>query len=140
MDGALFSLLFFFFVQISAGVAPMRWPECKWLAGVIFWISTAGAVGCLIWYSYSQGWVAVAHGMIGQRSAGFLILLCGAAMGVWGLSIIAAGDTSKPASIIPQSDTYRFGDTIYSESRSILAPDGRDTKLYETLYRNQQCL
>ena len=65
MDGALFSLLFFFFVQISAGVAPMRWPECKWLAGVIFWISTAGAVGCLIWYSYSQGWVAVAHGMIG---------------------------------------------------------------------------
>jgi hypothetical protein len=132
VDNALFSLLFFFFVQISAGVAPMRWPQCKWLAGVIFWISSAGAAACLIWYGYSQGWFSMAITMAGRQTFGILVLICGAGLGVLGLSIIAAGETTKTASIILQSDTYRFGETIYIESRSVLAPDGRDTKLYET--------
>ena len=92
MDGTLFSLLFFFFVQISAGVAPMRWPECKWLAGIIFWISSAGAAICLIWYGYSQGWLSMAVEMAGRTNFGILVLICGAALGVVGLSIIASGD------------------------------------------------
>ncbi|WP_440641292.1 hypothetical protein ACSHT2_09270 [Bradyrhizobium sp. PUT101] len=103
MDGALFSLLFFFFVQISAGVAPMRWPECKWLAGVIFWISSAGAAACLIWYGYSQSWFSIATGMMGRQGFGILVLACAIALGVVGLSMIALGD--KPAQAPKQAET-----------------------------------
>jgi hypothetical protein len=132
MDGALFSLLFFFFVQISAGVAPMRWPQCKWLAGVIFWISTAGAILCLIWYGHSQGWIETVIDMMGRQTAGILVFICGATIGVFGLSMIAAGEKSKaPAT---QDTTFTIGPNIYSEARSVRAPDGRETNLYENTF------
>jgi len=90
MDGALFSLLFFFFVQISAGVAPMRWPKCAWLAGYIFWVSSAGAVSCLLWYGYSnQEWFFTTVAIMGQKTAGVIILIFGVAIGAAGLTLIA---------------------------------------------------
>ncbi|UPJ52234.1 hypothetical protein IVB30_13260 [Bradyrhizobium sp. 200] len=138
MDGALFSLLFFFFAQISAGVAPMRWPQCEWLAGVIFWVSTAGMAICVVWYAHSQGWDSMAFRMIEQRSlgTGILVLICGVGLGVLGLSIIAAGDKPKPASSnsLPRSDVFTLAPYIYSEARSIKAADGRETNLWENSF------
>jgi hypothetical protein len=133
MDGALFSLLFFFFVQIAAGVAPMRWPQCKWLAGVILWLSTAGAAVCLVWYAYSQGWGSMAFAMFGQRTLGVVALICGAAIAVGGLSLIAAGDNPKPSSPL-RADVFTLGDYIYVESRAIKAAGGRETNLYENSF------
>lgn len=132
MDGALFSLLFFFFVQISAGVAPIMWPQRKWLAGVIFWISTVGALVCLVWYGYSQDWIVIANDMLGQRVTGLLLLVLGIAVGVFGLSMIAAGD--KPKKIGKEDVTFAIEPHVYSESRSIKAPDGRETNLYENTF------
>jgi hypothetical protein len=132
MDGALFSLLFFFFVQISAGVAPLRWPQCKWLAGVIFWISTAGATTCLIWYGYHQDWITLAIEMLGRQTFGVLVLIFGTVVGVIGLSIFASDSPKKTSPAIP--DIFTLGRTILLESRSIKTTDGVDTKLYETKF------
>jgi hypothetical protein len=41
-------------------------------------------------------------------------------------------DESPASAISPAEKTFDFSPTIYYESRSIKAPDGRETKLYET--------
>ncbi|CAN0343602.1 unnamed protein product, partial [Phaeothamnion confervicola] len=47
---ALFLTLFLFSVQTAAGVAPMRWPEHRWLADGIFYLSGFFAIICLVTY------------------------------------------------------------------------------------------
>jgi hypothetical protein len=118
VDGALFSLLFFFFAQIAAGVAPTRWPQSKSLAGLIFWISAAGTVACLIWYSYSQGWLMTAIDMVGQRYAGLLVLICGIAIGSLGLSMIAAGDRPPPKDAIANAPPTPAPDKLAVQSEN----------------------
>lgn len=54
LDTALFLTLFLFAVQTAAGVAPMRWPNHTWLAGLIFYVSGFFAVACLVWWSFSN--------------------------------------------------------------------------------------
>jgi hypothetical protein len=91
MDTALFLTLFLFAVQIAAGVAPMRWPESRWLAGAIFWVSMLGAAGCLVWYSYSNAeWLFAAVDVVGRKTVGLAVFLFGAALCVAGLSLIAS--------------------------------------------------
>lgn len=50
MDTALFLTLFLFAVQTAAGVAPMKWPQHKWLADGIFYLSGFFAIVCLVVY------------------------------------------------------------------------------------------
>jgi hypothetical protein len=70
MDTALFLTLFLFAVQISAGVAPMIWPnpEHAWIARSIFWSSGIFAVICfIIWaqpMSYTSPNYLIAFGLI----------------------------------------------------------------------------
>jgi hypothetical protein len=80
MDTALFLTLFLFAVQISAGVAPMIWPnpEHAWIARMIFWASGLFAVVCfVIWaqpmsfatpnYLIAIGLTAAACGFVWQQ-------------------------------------------------------------------------
>jgi hypothetical protein len=81
MDTALFLTLFLFAVQISAGVAPMIWPnpEHAWIARSIFWSSGLFAVICfLIWaqpmsflspnYLIAFGLLLAAGGFVWQQT------------------------------------------------------------------------
>lgn len=131
VDSALFSLLFFFFVQISAGVAPMKWPQSRWLASVIFWISTCGALVCLGWYTVSQGWFETVTNMLGNRGAGIAILIAAICAGVFGLSLIASGEKHKSPI---QDGPFNVDPNIYSESRAVKSASGRETDLYENTY------
>lgn len=134
LDSALFSLLFFFFVQIAAGVAPIVWPQSKWLAGLILWFSTIAAVICLIWFGYSQGWVSMAIGAMGQRFFGVALLLLGSGAGVVGLSLIAAGDSKKEGATTIRIGAFTFGRRIYCESRAIKSSNGRETDFFENSF------
>lgn len=103
MDGALFTLLFFFFAQIAAGVAPMLWPQCRWLAGLIFWLSTGGATVSLAWYLYSNSewWLDSIMGMAsGKTIVGASLVVLAVAIGVGGLSLIG-GPPPKRNSKLP---------------------------------------
>lgn len=134
LDSALFSLLFFFFVQIAAGVAPIVWPQSKWLAGLILWFSTVAAVICLIWFGYSQGWVSMAIGAMGQRYVGSALLLLGIGAGVIGLSLIAAGDSKKDEATTIRIGAFTFGRRIYCESMAIKSSNGRETDFFENSF------
>lgn len=58
MDTALFLTLFLFAVQTAAGVVPTRWPERRWLADGIFYLSGFLAVICLITYLvFNRDWL-----------------------------------------------------------------------------------
>jgi hypothetical protein len=58
VDTALFLTLFLFAVQTTAGVAPMRWPQHKWISDVIFYMSGFFAVVCLVVYvSTNSDWL-----------------------------------------------------------------------------------
>ncbi|MEH2505609.1 hypothetical protein V1290_004420 [Bradyrhizobium sp. AZCC 1578] len=50
MDSTLFLTLFLFAVQTAAGVAPMKWPQRRWLADAIFYLSGFFATICLVTY------------------------------------------------------------------------------------------
>jgi len=82
----------------------------------------------LLWF----GW-PYRKGASRQRRmiAGILILCCGVGIGIFGLSIIAAGEKPKTLS---QMGPFFVEPNIYSESRSVKAPDGRETNLYENIY------
>lgn len=43
-----------FAVQIAAGIAPMKWPQHAWLAGLIFWLACAIMVGSILWWLASN--------------------------------------------------------------------------------------
>jgi hypothetical protein len=106
MDGALFSLLFCFFLQISAGVAPIRYPQHAWIAGLIFWVSTAGAVACLLWYGWSNfDSLMAAIDSMGRKTAGGIITFVGMAVAILGLWLIA-GPIRQPS--VPTDSDYFF--------------------------------
>jgi hypothetical protein len=93
MDTALFLTFFLFVVQIAAGVAPMRWPEQRWLAEAIFGLSMAGTVACLVWYGYSnQDWFIET---MGQKTFGIVIVIAAVALGAIGLSLVGAPDPKR---------------------------------------------
>jgi hypothetical protein len=81
MDTALFLTFFLFAVQISAGLAPLIWPnpEHAWIAKSIFWSSGLFAVICfLVWtqsmslvptnYVIAAGLLIAAGGFIWQQT------------------------------------------------------------------------
>lgn len=43
-----------FSVQVAAGIAPMKWPQCRWLADVIFWGACLVAVCTLLLWAFSN--------------------------------------------------------------------------------------
>jgi hypothetical protein len=65
--------------------------------------------------------------------SGILILCCGALIGIFGLSIIAAGERSPKTSLI-LDETFHVDPNIYREAHSVKAPDGRETNLYENTF------
>jgi hypothetical protein len=67
--------------------------------------------------------------------SGIFIICCSIMMGIFGLSIIAAGDRPKGSQPAPETDqTFTLDPHIYGESRSIKATDGRETQLYENTF------
>lgn len=50
METELFLTLFLFAVGIAAGIAPMKWPQHTWLAGIVFWVSCVFAILSLAWW------------------------------------------------------------------------------------------
>jgi hypothetical protein len=75
MDTALFLTLFLFAVQISAGVAPMIWPnpEHAWIARSIFWASGLFAVVCLVIWAQPMSFITPNY----LIAAGLIIAACG---------------------------------------------------------------
>ena len=64
MDGNLFLALLLFAIQTAAGVAPMRWPQCSWLSGLIFWLSCIFAAALVLyWIASSNYWIALIPGV-----------------------------------------------------------------------------
>ncbi|MDR7220377.1 hypothetical protein [Aminobacter aminovorans] len=52
MDTELFLSLFLFGVGLAAGIAPMIWPQHRWLSAIVFWLSCVLAIAALaIWIS-----------------------------------------------------------------------------------------
>lgn len=49
---ALVLTMVLFFIQIAAGVAPVRYPKQAWVADIIWWISMVGALACFAWWLY----------------------------------------------------------------------------------------
>ena len=54
MDTAAWLTALSFAVPIVAGVAPVRWPQHTWIAGVIFWLSLVFALVCSAWWILSN--------------------------------------------------------------------------------------
>lgn len=54
MDTAALLAVLSFSVQIAAGVAPMKWPQHAWIAGLVFWLSCAIAVFAGLWWMASN--------------------------------------------------------------------------------------
>jgi hypothetical protein len=78
LDTALFLTLFLFAVQTAAGVAPMRWPNHTWLAGLIFYVSGFFAIACLVWWSLSnRDWLMPALQPLQVIALGLAIALGG---------------------------------------------------------------
>ena len=122
MDGALFSLLFFFFVQISAGVAPMIWPECRWLAKTIFWFSTLGAFTSVLWYIFSnQEWLWVLVDMFGRTGVGLAAVMFGCAVAVGGLTLIAGFPHNQKLPGPPVDAGNLIPEPLLSTSRKTVA-------------------
>lgn len=84
MDFAGLLAIISFAIQIAAGVAPMRWPECKWLAGFIFWAACAVAVGSALWW-LADNW----SGLMARITPNWLIvfgLICALIGVAWQMS------------------------------------------------------
>lgn len=108
MDTALFLTLFLFAVQIAAGVAPMRWPQCAWLAGLIFWLSLAGAVGSLAWYIVSHSdWFISNLETMGRQKIAIALGIVSAIGLVSAFSLYGSGNKPAPAS--PGASTVASG-------------------------------
>ena len=73
IDTTAFLAILSFSVQIMAGVAPMRWPQHAWLAGVIFWLALAFALGCSGWWILSNREMAMAVIKSGYSVAALLV-------------------------------------------------------------------
>jgi len=106
MDGALFSLLFLFFIQIAAGVAPLLFPQHTWIARVVFWVSTIGAVICLAWYGWSNlDWLIA---VMGQKTLGVIIAVAAMVLFIFGL-ILVGSPLRQPAPTQKISTPRNFG-------------------------------
>lgn len=77
MDTAAWLTALSFAVQIAAGVAPMRWPQHVWIAGVIFWLSLAFALGCSAWWILSNQETAMFVIRSGYSVSALLVVLAG---------------------------------------------------------------
>lgn len=75
MDTAAWLTALSFAIQIAAGVAPMRWPQHAWLAGVIFWLSLAFALICSAWWILSNQETAMFVIRSGYSVAALLVVL-----------------------------------------------------------------
>jgi hypothetical protein len=65
--------------------------------------------------------------------AGTFILCCAVVIGIFGLSIIAAGEGSPKTAVI-QDGTFYVDPNIYRETHLVRTPDGRETNLYENTF------
>jgi hypothetical protein len=65
--------------------------------------------------------------------SGIFILCCGVVIGIFGLSIIAAGE-GAPKTEVVHDETFYVDPNIYREAHSVKAPDGRETNLYENTF------
>jgi hypothetical protein len=77
MDSAAWLTAVGFAVQVAAGVAPMRWPQHAWIAGVIFWLSLAFALSCSGWWILSNQETTMAIIRSGYSVAVLLVALAG---------------------------------------------------------------
>jgi hypothetical protein len=66
----------------------------------------------------------------GERmmAIGFTSVITGCVIGIFGMSMIASGE--KPN----RDEAFALGQAIYYESRSVRAPDKRDTRFFETKF------
>jgi hypothetical protein len=78
--------------KVSCRLAPMMWPQHKWVAGIVLWLSVSGALVSIAWYLYTnQAWLIE---MIGPRTTGFAIGTICIVGFLYAMSLIAAGDRS----------------------------------------------
>lgn len=99
-----------FAVQIAAGVAPMLWPDRRWLAGLIFWAACAIAFGSLFFWLYlNLGTVMALFQPNAIMLVGALLLAGGAALEVGRTKLaVSIPEASPPIQVQPLAPPPSF--------------------------------
>jgi hypothetical protein len=98
IDSAAWVAIVSWSLQVMAGVAPVRYPQHAWLAGVIFWLSFAVAVASSAWWVFSNPDTTMAIIRSGYTVAGLLVVVAGLVAWMQRRAVPTTGATVPPTS------------------------------------------
>jgi hypothetical protein len=90
IDAALVLTLVLFFMQIAAGVAPMKYPDKAWIADIVWWLSLFGALASLGWWLHVTKLMPEDFALPTKPGFWWAVLFFAMAAAVFALSRIAA--------------------------------------------------